>query len=57
MISGGVEAQLHKLLTSTLAADKYHRRYLDCCIEHFSNQVEDVQQMLKGVVSSFYCSQ
>jgi hypothetical protein len=29
---------------------------LDRCTEHFFNQVKDVQQMFKGVVSSyFYC--
>jgi hypothetical protein len=33
---------------------KYYICYLDRCTEHFSNQVKDDQQMLKGVVSSFF---
>jgi hypothetical protein len=30
--------------------------YLDSCAEHFSNPVQDNQQILKGVVRVFYCT-
>jgi hypothetical protein len=44
-------------LTVRASSVKQPYKFLDRCTKHSSYQVKYVQQILKGIVSSFYCAQ